>query len=156
MGGPGRNKDTARRTPVAHLKATQALELRVRGASVRGISEALDLSVRYTKLLLARALARVEVPGALELKKLSLQRLDTLRASLFSRFERATDDGAAATLAHALVRCEQASLVVAGPLPARVATTLNAPSMSRSYCMKRLLLESRFTLYKGVEQTVES
>jgi hypothetical protein len=80
MGGPGRNKDTARRTPVAHLKATQALELRVRGASVRGISEALDLSVRYTKLLLARALARVEVPGALELKKLSLQRLDTLRA----------------------------------------------------------------------------
>jgi hypothetical protein len=41
MGGPGRNKDTGRRTAVAHLKATQALELRVRGASVRGISEAL-------------------------------------------------------------------------------------------------------------------
>jgi hypothetical protein len=65
------------------------------------------MSRRGGQLLLSRALTKIELPDGPELKKLSLERLDALRMTPYTRLEGATGDGAAASLARALLAVEE-------------------------------------------------
>jgi len=105
--------------------------LRTRGATVKGIAEALKMSRRGGQLLLSRALTKIEVPDGPELKKLFARTARRVAYDAIHRLEGATEDGAAASLARALLAVEERTTLMGLDTPASIGDANGAESADR-------------------------